>query len=155
MVEKKDHADVKIHPPVLTVIFLALAYLGKWFAPVSLEVAGSVELLGFGMVVAGFLLGFAAFLEFRRARTTVLPHGSVSSIITSGIYRFTRNPIYLGFLLMVSGLPLNSGTWWGAILAPVFIFLMNNLVIEHEEAYLEKKFGDVYTGYKSRVRRWL
>jgi protein-S-isoprenylcysteine O-methyltransferase Ste14 len=56
---------------------------------------------------------------------------------------------------MVIGIPLNSGTYWGAVLAPIFFLLCNRLVVEREEAYLEKKFGDVYTSYKSRVRRWL
>jgi protein-S-isoprenylcysteine O-methyltransferase Ste14 len=107
------------------------------------------------LVVIGFLFGLAAFLEFRRARTTLDPHGSVASIATSGVYRFSRNPIYVGFLLMVIGIPLNSGTYWGAVLAPIFFLLCNRLVVEREEAYLEKKFGDVYTSYKSRVRRWL
>jgi len=155
MSEHKDHADVKIHPPVLTVIFIAIAYVAKWFSPISLSVPDVLRNVGFALVVVGFLFGFAAFLEFRRARTTILPHGSVSSIVMSGVYRFTRNPIYLGFTLMLIGLPLNSGTYWGILLAPVFIYLMNRLVIEREEAYLEKKFGDVYTSFKSRVRRWL
>jgi protein-S-isoprenylcysteine O-methyltransferase Ste14 len=56
---------------------------------------------------------------------------------------------------MVIGFPLNSGLYWGIVLAPLYILLMNRLVIEHEEAYLEKKFGTTYTGYTSRVRRWL
>jgi protein-S-isoprenylcysteine O-methyltransferase Ste14 len=123
--------------------------------PIPVLVPDLVRNIGFAFVVAGFLSGVAAFMEFRRARTTVDPHGSVTSIISSGIYRFTRNPIYLGFVLMLIGLPLNSGTYWGIVLAPVFIHLMNRLVIEREEAYLEKKFGAVYTSYKSRVRRWL
>jgi protein-S-isoprenylcysteine O-methyltransferase Ste14 len=112
-------------------------------------------IVGFALVVIGFLLGIAAFVEFRKARTTINPHGSVTSIIGSGVYRLTRNPIYLGFVLMLIGLPLNSGTFWGLLLAPLMIISFNNLVIQHEEKYLEKKFGDVYTGYKSRVRRWL
>jgi len=155
MSEKKDHADVKIHPPVLTVIFIAIAYAAKWIVPIPFVVPDILRNIGFALVVIGFLLGVGAFLEFRKAGTTILPHGSVSSIVTSGVYRFTRNPIYLGFTLMLIGFPLNSGTYWGLILAPVFILTMNSLVIEREEAYLEKKFGDVYTGYKSRVRRWL
>jgi len=158
MSEHKDHADhasVKIHPPVLTVIFIALAYAAKWAIPIPFVVPIVIENIGFALVVAGFLLAVAAFVEFRKARTTVDPHGSVSSVVTSGIYRFTRNPIYLGFVLMLIGLPLNSGTVWGIVLAPVLILNFNWLVIQHEEAYLEKKFGDVYTSFKSRVRRWL
>ena len=80
---------------------------------------------------------------------------TASQIVTTGIYGFTRNPIYLGFLLIVIGLPLNSGLIWGLLLAPLYILGMNRLVIEHEEAYLEKKFGEPYTSYRSRVRRWL
>jgi len=155
MSEHKDHADVKIHPPVLTVIFIVVAYLAKWTIPFPFVVSSVVENIGFALVVIGFLFGVAAFLAFRKARTTLDPHGKVSAIVTDGIYRFTRNPIYLGFLLMVIGLPLNSGSYWGILLAPVFVFAMNRLVIQHEEAYLEKKFRDVYTSYKSRVRRWL
>jgi protein-S-isoprenylcysteine O-methyltransferase Ste14 len=79
----------------------------------------------------------------------------VAQVVTSGIYRFTRNPIYLGFLLAVIGLPLNSGFYWGIIVAPFYILLMNRLVIQHEEAYLTRKFGKAYTDYTSQVRRWL
>ncbi len=155
MSEHKDHANVKIHPPVLTLIHIAIAYAAKWTIPISFVVPNILRNIGFSFVIIGFLLGVAAVLEFRKARTTVLPHGSVSSIVTSGVYRFTRNPIYLGFTLMLIGFPLSSGTLWGLVLAPVFIYSMNRLVIEREEAYLEKKFGEGYTSFKSRVRRWL
>jgi len=155
MSEHKDHADVKIHPPVLTVIFIAIAYILKWTIPIPFVVSSILENIGFVLVVIGFFLGVAAFLAFRKARTTLDPHGKVSAIVSDGIYRFTRNPIYLAFLLMLIGFPLNSGNYWGILLSPVFVIFMNSLVIEKEEAYLEKKFGDVYTSYKSGVRRWL
>jgi len=154
MTEQKDRADVKIAPPILTILHIVAAYLLAWFVPLSITVPPILENIGFAFVVIGFLFGLAAFLEFRRARTTLDPHGSVASIVTSGVYRFSRNPIYVGFLLMVIGVPLNSGTYWGAVLAAIFFLLCTKLVIEREEAYLEKKFGDVYTSYKSRVRRW-
>ena len=154
MTEDKDHANVKIAPPILTVLHIVAAYLLTGSIPLFLTVPPIVENIGFAFVVVGFLFGLAAFLEFRRARTTLVPHGSVASIVTSGVYRFSRNPIYVGFLFMVIGIPLNSGTYWGAVLAPIFFLLCNKLVIEREEAYLEKKFGDVYISYKSRVRRW-
>lgn len=90
-----------------------------------------------------------------KARTTLDPHGSVTSVVSSGIYRFTRNPIYLGMICMLIGFPLVFGNVWGIPLVLAFIPLMNKLVIEYEEAYLTKKFGEGYTGYKRRVRRWL
>jgi protein-S-isoprenylcysteine O-methyltransferase Ste14 len=153
--EHNDHADVKIHPPILTLVFIALAYAAKWVIPLSLIVPAVMRWIGFGLIVIGFLLGVAAMLAFRNARTTLNPHGQVSAIVRDGVYRFTRNPIYLGFLLMLIGLPLNSGNYWGLLLAPLFIASMNSLVIEKEEVYLEKKFKDVYTRYKSGVRRWV
>ena len=152
---KNDHADVKIHPPVLTLIHLAIAYVAKWAIPIPLVLPDVVRTGGLVLVAVGFLLAAAAFAGFRKAHTTVDPHGSVSQLVTSGIYRFTRNPIYLGFVLILAGFPLFSGTVWGVILAPVLILNMNSLVIQHEEAYLEKKFSDEYTRYRSRVRRWL
>lgn len=157
MSEQNDHASINkyVHPPIVALIFIVIAYVAKWAIPIPLVLPNIVRMIGLAFVSIGFLLGLAAFLEFRRAQTTILPHGSVSSIITSGIYRFTRNPIYLGFMLMLIGFPLYSGTIWGLVLAPVFIYSMNSLVIEHEEAYLEKKFGEQYTGFKRRVRRWL
>ena len=102
-----------------------------------------------------YLLGFGAFIEFQKAQTTLDPHGSTTQLVTSGIYRFSRNPIYLGLLFFVIGLPLYAGSYWGIVIAPLYIFLMNHLVIQHEEVYLEQKFGEFYTGYQSRVRRWV
>jgi protein-S-isoprenylcysteine O-methyltransferase Ste14 len=124
------------------VIYVALAYLAKWAVPIPHVVPGMVQGAGFVLVAIRFLLSVGAFFEFRKAGTTVDPHGSVTRIITSGVYRFTRNLIYLGFVLMLIVLPLNSGTVWGIVFVPFFVFLPTRLVIEREEVYLEKKFGE-------------
>ena len=129
MSEPRDHADVKIHPPILTLIHIGVAYLLAWIIPIPLAVPGALRLVGVGCVVIGILLGGTAFYAFARARTTLLPHGSVSTIVIDGIYRFTRNPIYLAFVLMLIGFPLISGTYWGLLLAPALIFSFNRLVI--------------------------
>ena len=155
MAEHKDHANVRIAPPILTLFHIIAAFLLARLIPLPFGVPRILENVGFALVVIGFLFGLGAVFAFRRARTTLDPYHPVSSIVTSGIYGFSRNPIYLGFLLMVIGIPLNTGTYWGVVLAPLFILLCNKLVIEHEEAYLEKKFGETYTRYTSRVRRWL
>ena len=157
MKTKHDHPGINknVHPPVVALIHIAVAYLLGWFIRIPYNVPALLQNIGFTLVVIGFLFGLGAFIEFRKARTTLDPHGSVNQMVTSGIYRMTRNPIYLGFLLMLIGLPLNSGLNWGILLAPLFVITMNHLVIKREEAYLEKKFGDAYAGYKSRVRRWL
>jgi protein-S-isoprenylcysteine O-methyltransferase Ste14 len=155
MTEHKDHANVRIAPPILTLLHIIAAFLLAWLIPLPFAVPSIVKYIGFALVVIGFLFGLGAVIAFRRARTTLDPYHPVSSIVTSGVYGFSRNPIYLGFLLMVIGIPLNFGTYWGMILAPIFVLFCNKLVIEHEEAYLEKKFGERYTSYKSRVRRWI
>ena len=157
MTQSNDHPDIhrNIHPPVVALFFILLAFLLGRFVHLPLPVPGIVNLTGFVLTVIGFLCGAGALLAFRKARTTLNPHGSVNQVVTSGIYRFTRNPIYLGFFLMIIGLPLNYGNYWGILFAPLFVFTLNRLVIEKEEAYLEKKFGDAYVSYKSRVRRWL
>lgn len=152
---KTDHANVRIPPPVLALLFIIAAFLLGRFVRLPFSLPPIVRYIGFTLAVIGFLLGLGAALAFRRARTTLDPYHPVSSIVTSGIYGFSRNPIYFGFLLMVIGIPLNGGTYWGILLAPIFIWLCNKLIIEHEESYLEKKFGETYTSYKSRVRRWL
>lgn len=149
-----DHPAINrnIHPPILALIFIGLALLLGWLIPIALP--AFVEWIGLGLILIGLVLAFGAFNEFRKAHTTLDPHGSVKALVTQGIYQFTRNPIYLGFLLMVIGFPLNSGSYSGLVVAPFFMVTMNRLVIEKEEAYLEKKFGEAYTGYRSRVRRW-
>jgi protein-S-isoprenylcysteine O-methyltransferase Ste14 len=157
MAKEQDHPNISpmVHPPIVALMFIVIAcFLGR-FAPLSFAAPNILRYIGLAMTFVGFLLGIGALIEFRKARTTLDPHGSVRQLVTSGIYRFTRNPIYLGFLLMVIGLPLNSGLYWGIVLAPFYVLMMNRLIVQHEEAYLQRKFGKAYNGYTSRVRRWV
>ena len=157
MAKEQDHPNINknVHPPVIVLMFIVLAYFLGRFAPLPFVATPILRNIGLFLTFIGFLLGIGAIIEFRKARTTANPHGSVKQLVTSGIYHFTRNPIYLGFLLMVIGLPLSSGLYWGIAMVPIYILLMNRLVIEREEIYLEKKFGKTYTSYTSSVRRWL
>jgi len=153
--QNKTYLDVKIQPPVLTLIHVALAFLLTWLIPLPLMVPPILQTTGFLIVLVGFLLGVGALMAFRSARTTPDSHGPVSSLVTSSVYRFTRNPVNLGFVLMLVGILLNVGSYWGILLAPVLVILLNRLVIEREEGYLADKFGDEYRSYKSKVRRWI
>ncbi len=150
-----DHPDVKIHPPILMLFHLGAAFLTNWLIPLPLMAPQTLKTFGLALGFIGFLLGAAAAVEFGRARTTLNPHGSVSKLVTTGVYRFTRNPIYLGFILMTIGVPLALNNFWGIPFAPLLLWSLNALVVRYEEAYLEKKFGDEYAGYRSRVRRWV
>ena len=157
MAKEKDHPNINpmVHPPIVAVMFIAIAYFLGRLVPLPFVVPLALRYVGLALTFVGFLLGIGALHEFRKARTTLDPHGSVKKLVTSGIYRFTRNPIYLGFLLMVIGVPLNFGIYWGIGMVPFYIILMNRLIIEREENYLEKKFKKPYANYKSQVRRWL
>lgn len=156
MAQQQDHPNINknIHPPILALISIVIAYLLGWFVPLHFAMPFALIYLGFALIIIGFLLGVGAFLEFRKVHTTLDPHSSVKQLVTAGVYRFTRNPIYLGFLLVVIGLPLNSGFYSGILVAPFFMVTLNRLVIEREEAYLEEKFKEQYTSYRSKVRRW-
>ena len=76
-------------------------------------------------------------------------------LVDSGPYRLSRNPIYLGFVGILIGMPLALGTYWGLILSPVLVLSLNQFVVQHEERYLREKFPVEYVAYASRVRRWL
>ena len=96
-----------------------------------------------------------AVVEFRRARTTIIPRESPDALISGGIYRFTRNPIYLADALILAGAALYWGSILGLLLVPVFILLIERRFVRGEEALLQSVYGEAYENYASRVRRWL
>jgi protein-S-isoprenylcysteine O-methyltransferase Ste14 len=110
-----------------------------------------------GIALAGALLAFLGVVSFKRARTTVNPMspGSSSALVTSGVYRLTRNPMYLGFLLILSG----WAVWLSNALAfaplPGFVLYLDCFQIRPEERALASRFGREFSGYTARVRRWI
>jgi protein-S-isoprenylcysteine O-methyltransferase Ste14 len=106
---------------------------------------------------AGMVVAVAGVLSFRKAQTTVNPVSphKASSLVISGIYRYTRNPMYLGFALWQLGWALFLSNVLALVMVPVFMLYMNRFQIRPEEAALEKLFGAEFTAYKQAVRRWL
>jgi len=155
MIENTGHADVKIAPPILILIHIITAFALDWLIPFPAVPPRPVTWFGILLVILGLILAFWAVRRFTLAHTTLDPHGSVTALVTDGPYRFSRNPIYLGLICTLIGILLASGTYWGILLSPVLVLLMHNFVIKYEEAYLERRFGNAYTSYKSQVRRWL
>jgi protein-S-isoprenylcysteine O-methyltransferase Ste14 len=149
----EDHAGVKIHPPILAALHLGVALLLGWFLPISLPVWGAY--VGWGATLFALIVALGGLRALLRAQTSPSPHAPTTSVVTTAVYRFSRNPIYLGYLLLVVGLPLIFGNGWGLIAAPVQVLLFNRLIIAHEEAYLARKFQNEYLNYKLQVRRWL
>lgn len=148
---------IRVPAPVLTIFHLILVILLRRLLPLPVPVSAFAQWLGLGLAALGFILGLMALIEFRRTRTRVAsgPKKATAGFVSTGIYHYTRNPIYLGFVFMLIGLSLSMGTYWGVILAWPLIVFMNNLVIKPEEISLEKRFKDQYIDYKSKVRRWL
>ena len=156
MNKTKNQSGLRIPAPTLTIIHITMAILLGWLAPLPIPSPIFIQWIGLGFAALGFILGVLALVEFRRARAAVDPKKTTKKIlVTSGIYRYTRNPTYLGFLLMLIGLPLTMGIYWGIILVWPLVVFTNNMIIKHEESYLNKEFNTEYQDYCSRVRRWL
>lgn len=145
-------------PPLVTVALLGLAMwtvahaLPEWRTPLS---AGRI--VAASLALAGLSIALVGVASFRRAKTTVNPlqPSAASSLVIAGIYRFTRNPMYLGMLLVLLGWAVflaNALAWFFPV---VYVPLMNCLQIIPEEKALAEKFGSPFTNYQSRVRRWL
>lgn len=147
--------NIKIQPPILVLIHVVLLFVLARLVPLPLRVPPVLQLVGLLLAMIGFLLGFAALIAFRRARKESAAGGRAAGLITTGVYGFTRHPVYLGFVLILIGLSLSMGSYWGLLLAPIMLILFNKLVIEQEEQYLALRFGEGYTTYKAKVRRWL
>jgi protein-S-isoprenylcysteine O-methyltransferase Ste14 len=149
--------DLKVPPAAVVVLTAALMWLGARALPNSDFHLPGRPYTAAGIVLAGALLAFLGVVSFKRAKTTVNPMspGSSSALVTSGVYRLTRNPMYLGFLLILSG----WAVWLSNALAfaplPGFVLYLNSFQIRPEERALAARFGREFDAYKARVRRWI
>lgn len=148
-------ARVRVLPPLLFLTVLAGALVLDGPLPLSLPDHLAWVVLGMALVFAGLGLMAWAGAVMTRAHTTVSPWAAVSALVTRGPFRLTRNPIYVGDLLVYVGIALWVGTWWPLLLLPLVFVAMQWLVIGPEERYLTARFGPEYTAYRQRVRRWL
>ena len=141
-------------PPV----WLGLCLMAAWglAQAVPLRLFGVAGDLGGGaLVLAGLGLMALAMWEMGRARTTIIPRRAASSLVTSGVFRLSRNPIYLGDSLVLIGACLILDTFVGLALVPLFISIINTRFIEGEEARLRQEFGNKYETWSAAVRRWV
>ena len=150
-----DKAGVFAPPPLIYLSGLGLGFLLDALLPsASLPSALSLP-LGIALVAAGLALLRGFMVAFRRAHTAVEPWKPTTAIVTTGPYRLTRNPGYLGMALVFCGIAVLAEALWAfAPLVPTLV-VIDRFVIAREERYLERKFGEEYTAYKARVRRWL
>lgn len=149
-------AAVRIHPAFVVMGCFLATILGRETWVVRLDESLSVwaELLGTGLIAVGVLLLVVAYGTMARARTTIDPRQQTTSLVTKGVFSLSRNPIYLGWFALTTGIGVSSRSVSSLTFAFLMVGLLTWAVVVPEEAYLERVFGDEYRQYKARVRRW-
>ncbi len=144
-------------PPILLVAIVAATIAAGYAVPLSWP--GQDDLIGriagLSLGVAGIALIAWAAWTLRRHGTTILPDKAADVLVTDGPFRFRRNPIYIGHVLMLLGIAEVTHNIWFAILAIPYVPLVTWLAVLPEERHLEARFGDAYRAYKAQTRRWI
>lgn len=155
---ERDAPDILVFPPLVSVVAPALAVGLEWAVPLGrLPGIGTPVILVPGLAVLG-LAGWLAVTgehEFRAAKTNVDPRKPALVLVREGPFRFTRNPMYLGMVLLQIGLGLTFSLDWALVLAPLVWAILHFGVVLREEAYLSARFGAAYDAYVTQSRRWV
>ena len=145
-------------PPVAQVIITAAAMYGvsKMVPALTFSLNGSTA-LAVALGVMGLSLGIMGVTQFRIAQTTPNPQAleQVSSLVTSGVYQYSRNPMYVGLVLILLGWAFYLSHFLAFVLLPIFILYMTRFQIQPEEQMMARKFGKTYQDYLNKVRRWI
>lgn len=143
------------YPLLVMLAMLALSVCVWRVVPVESGAGASIRVAGVAAVMAGIVLILTAGGLFRAKRTTVDPTRAPNALVTSGVYRVSRNPMYLGMLLLLAGCQLVMDSMAGLTVAVAFFFVMDRVVIPREEKVVEGVFGGAYAEYRKRTRRWI
>ena len=156
MDDTADTAQVVVRPPLAWGLALVAGLALGWLLPLPFLPAGlPAGWLGATVFVLALALFAWAIATMTRAGSNVPTSLPTTTIVDAGPYRFTRNPIYLGMVLGLIGLAIAFNSLWLLLALAPFAVVIRYGVVAREEAYLERKFGDLYRRYRSRVRRWL
>jgi len=142
---------VRIFPPAIHLVAIAIGFLLQWAVPIRIS---GLRIPGFVLLAIALGLIVWTAILMSRAGTTPNPTRPTTALLIGGPFRFTRNPMYLAWELIVIGVGLAANAPWVMVMAVPAALLTRRLVIDKEERYLESKFGAEYLNYKSRVRRW-
>lgn len=152
-----DGAAVRLPPPLAYLAgLIAGVLLHAFVVPLSLPLALGVRVVAaLALSGLGIALMAGAIGLFQRTGQDPKPWKATPEIISSGVYRYTRNPMYVSMALLQAALGVGLANGWILLLVPVVLVVVWASAVRHEEAYLERKFGDAYLAYKRSVRRWL
>jgi protein-S-isoprenylcysteine O-methyltransferase Ste14 len=151
------HPGVYVPPPLLYAAFFFFSFLPQKLWPLKddlLHTSGA-RVIAAILLAVWLLVAIAAVRRFVLTNNTLMTIRPATSLQTTGIYAFSRNPMYLSLLLLYSGLAVFFGNWWTLILLPLLMITLRLYVINREERYLHAAFGDAYAAYQRRVRRWI
>lgn len=156
MTLEKDEkgASVKFPPPLIFLILMFAAYGMHYIWPI--DISGSkLKYIGIVMVLLGFGIVILVSQSFKRVKTNIEPWKPTTTIISNGVFAYSRNPIYVAFCLITIGVGISLNSIWILFSVIPCVMLVYYIAIKKEEVYLEEKFGEEYLQYKSKVRRWL
>lgn len=142
-------------PPVILLVAIGLEVALHRFLPVATLLPAPWHWIGLLFIGGGLGVAAGPVFAFRRKDTTIIPFQESSRLVVDGMFTVTRNPMYLGMLLVLIGIATLTGSLSPFIVPLLFVPTLNARVIRHEETMLEKRFGDDYRDYRRRVRRWL
>jgi protein-S-isoprenylcysteine O-methyltransferase Ste14 len=149
--------ELKIPPVPLTAIFAAAMFGLSLLTPSANFVVPSSNIASLGLALLGAAIALAGVAAFRASKTTVNPltPGASSTIVSTGVYRFSRNPMYLGLFLVLAAWAVYLSNALAVLLLPAFVAYMNQFQIKPEERALLAKFGSCFLQYLAAVRRWV
>ena len=151
---KENHANVHFPPPLIHLIAIMIAVGIDARFPLVLPASGQTTMFGAILMILSVLIAGSAFRQFARNDNPVPPNQPVKGLMEEGVFRFTRNPLYLALGLLHAGIGLISGNGWVLITLLPVLLVVRYYVIAREEAYLTRRFGQDYLDYQARVRRW-
>jgi protein-S-isoprenylcysteine O-methyltransferase Ste14 len=156
MEDATDTPRVPLIPPLAFIIAIGCAAVLEWGIPLSgLFRSWQSAAVGSALVLAGFAIAGSSFIRFRAAGTSVRLDKPASALVETGPYRYTRNPIYLGLVVVYLGVAAVLTSIWVLLFLPLFVAYLRYGVIAYEEAYLRRRFGAAYEEFMARVPRWL
>jgi len=150
----KDNAGVIAKPPFIYLGGTLIGALIQHFHPIAITSFIHITWVGILVIVSGFLIIFVGVRELRRCGTSESTSEPTTKIVSTGLYRYSRNPLYISLSLLMIGIGLSFNNLWILIMLIPVLIIMHIGVIFREEAYLECKFGQEYLDYKASVRRW-
>jgi protein-S-isoprenylcysteine O-methyltransferase Ste14 len=153
--ELPDRANVVAFPPLLFGSTFLVGLLLRFIFPTPLLPRFTAISIGLLLTIIGVLVLLLAFRQMIQNKTTIHPAGKTTTIVSNGLYRYTRNPMYLALTFIYAGLSIIANAFWGLLLLVPLLIVVQKGIIEREELYLTRKFGDEYLRYKAQVRRWL